>query len=354
VAGAPALATASPERKDAMPAAPAASKARVMTAAARVLADLELPAKARHLGLYLVAVSWPHDDGCGWAAQASLADLARACGWGHPDTAKRAAGQLEAAGLVALDRGNGHRVSTWVLLSPLMGGRTGAAPGGALVQPQGAHGCTPSSVHTLSVFQEVKTPPPDPQRGGGGGVEAGQGLSPDALERFRALSRRPAWARGAWIDARTVRQLVTAPGCDAVTVAAALRAADDRRGSLRDPAGFVVSRLRDPRPDELEAERRRRDNAAAIEAQRAASRAELAAQAADSTAVADEAQRQADAAAAALGPDTVDAAIAHWIDHHAPAHLAAGLRQRDAAERRDSLTVRTYLGRILECFTCEK
>lgn len=309
----------------------AASKARLMTTAAQVLADSDLPGTARLMLLHLIATSWPHDDGSGWAAQCSFRDLGRACAVADRRTIRAAAELLEAHKLVRISRGRGQRCTTWVLCIPgLVGASRAPSEGAPDVPSEGASDARP----TLSVDRTQDTPPKPPQ-----GVGAGRGG--DSL--LARISRRPAWvSSGPWIDEHTARRLAGSAQVSDVSLAAALRAARERhqRGQLRDPAAFVVSRLRSPRASEVTAERERR--------------ARIAARAAVSPPVAVHAPPADDhvpepwaAADAAHGPHAVDAAIHRWITTQAPAHLA-GLRSLSPDARRRNRSVRLYQGQILE------
>ena len=325
----------------------AAAKARYQRTALEAASRARVGRPARATLAELVALSWPCPDGDGWAVEAvSVAELADRL-LATTRTVQRHISTLEIAGLVSVVRGGGRRASRYVLTV-----ESGATPPSIERRqkrhPRGDRNDTPAATKTsgrggfdLSTFtngQDTNTSGGAPRGGGGGdlerGVEAGKGLDGRAAVAFERLARRPAWLKaGTWISGKVARELAELEGTTLEVVDAALAAARERGASLRNPAGFVVDRVREPDWLEIEAERGRRARRAEADRLEAERRAERDAERAEAFAVADGLAKARAAAVAALDPRELEAIVDEWIATEAPAFRAHGLALRTPAER---------------------
>lgn len=316
---------------------------------------------ARHVLGVLVALAWEHDDGCQWAVSREIDYIARRAGLSSTTT-KDGLRVLRRAGLIEVRRTG--RASVYVLTEACRDGRNATIRWSESdhqigeIRPSDGRNPTIAASDTLSTFSTSSSPPTgaaaDAAGGGGAGrIDQGAGLDGRAAVVFERLSRRPAWATGRWITPARVRELaelehVTLEVVDAALAEARQIIREDRRGRIGNPAGIVISLVREPDMHALERERERRR--AAAEADRRAQEAREGDEAARraSEAIAAEAALQAAQTARELGPDAVDAAIAHWLATEAPRIDRDRLWHRTPEERRRSLERSYRLGAVLE------
>lgn len=79
-------------------------------------------------------------------------------------------------------------------------------------------------------------------------IDQGADLDGRAAVVFERLTRRPSWARpgSPWISQLVARQLALVETVTLEVVDAALNGARERGRGLRNPAGFVIARVREP------------------------------------------------------------------------------------------------------------
>lgn len=320
----------------------AAAKAKYQRTALEAAARARVGRPARATLAELVAISWQCDEGDGWSVDGpSTSELAGRL-LATVRTIRRHISELERAGLVSVVRGGGRRASRYVLTAE------NARTSPHIQRGQKRPGTPDNSVRAertktsvsggshLSTFrngQDTNTRGPAPRGGGGGVLETGKGLDGRAAVAFERLSRRPAWCSGSWISTNVARELAELEGTTLEVIDAALEAARGRGASLRNPAGFVVSRVREPDWTEIEAERGRRARRAERDRLEAERRAERDAENEERFAIAGELERRRAAAVVALTDDELLAIVDDWIESEANPVRAHGLRMRTARER---------------------
>lgn len=250
----------------------AIAKAKLLTVALNNASRARLSTTTHAVLAHLVADAWPSDDG--WAAHTSQTSLATRLATSI-DTIARAIKDLDAAQIGSYKPGRGTRrsrfvVAAWVRIPTPH--RCGDLP--APVRVPTPHGCgdIPDSGLTTtstraqnrggagaaSSIQIVQEAPTMPQ-------ETPPLLSPSQEALRATIVSKPSWLRDddAWVDNRAARELAALPSTSIDSIEAAHRATRSRRKTLTNPAGFFLTRLRNPDPADVASAQATRERAAA-------------------------------------------------------------------------------------------
>lgn len=254
---------------------PAIAKAKLLTRLLNQASRAGVSVTAHAVLAHLIADAWPSPLGSAWSASTPIGTLANRLGVGDK-TIRRAVRELELAELVKCRIGGGKQPSVYLLVCSEPAPRSqvgGVSPvGGPPSHPREG----PPPTH-----DRTPLPPmggvPDPDRinhRSSSIIIRGEPARPPSRAAADAvlalIVRKPEWLPEGkpWIATSMARHLAELPTSTPDVALWALRATRESRQTLRNPAGFFISRMTTPDLVEVREDAARRERNAAIARQR--------------------------------------------------------------------------------------